>query len=129
MQLKRLLEIRTNNFTDPMMEEKFKLLWHNVSDSIPEKTTMYSVFSDYATDYMGDYTAAVFIEDEQAELEIPLHTKYEVFSVDATDKNGVADMWQRIWEQEDLGKINRAYTYDYEKYNSNGEISIHVAIL
>jgi len=34
--------------------------------------------------------------------------------------------WSKIWKQEETGLLERAYTYDFEKYSPNGEIEIHI---
>lgn len=36
--------------------------------------------------------------------------------------------WKQIWEQENAGVLDRAYTYDFEKYYPSGKVEIHIAI-
>lgn len=129
MQLQKTLAIRTNNFTDPQMAGKFKMLWSEAMVITPPNTTIYGVYSDYQSDYMGDYTMGIYDESQIARLHISSTANYEIYSVNSSDEEGILAMWRRIWEQEDLGKIKRAYTYDYERYDANGEITIHVAVL
>ncbi len=61
-------------------------------------------------------------------IEIPSNTKYKVFQVDKTDEQSIFKTWCKIWKQEETGLLERAYTYDFEKYSPNGEIEIHIAI-
>jgi predicted transcriptional regulator YdeE len=48
--------------------------------------------------------------------------------VDTGDELGIVHAWRKIWELEEEGRLKRAYTVDYEKYASNGEIEIHIVI-
>ena len=49
-------------------------------------------------------------------------------SDNTSDEQGIFKTWKKIWDQEDSGLLERAYTYDFEKYTPNGEIEIYIAI-
>ena len=61
-------------------------------------------------------------------IEIPENAKYEIYKVDTSDEQGIFKTWKKIWDQEDSGLLERAYTYDFEKYTPNGEFEIYIAI-
>ncbi|MCM3601080.1 effector binding domain-containing protein [Robertmurraya korlensis] len=61
-------------------------------------------------------------------MELPKHTKYEIFKVDRGDAQGVVNTWRKIWERENAGTLARAYSYDFEKYDPDGEIEIYIAL-
>jgi predicted transcriptional regulator YdeE len=48
-------------------------------------------------------------------------------SDNTSDEQVIFKTW-KIWDQEDSGLLERAYTYDFEKYTPNGEIEIYIAI-
>lgn len=130
MRLHLMNSIRTNNFDDDQVMEKIKMMWQEASRSLTDhKDSVYGVYYDYESDYKGDYSLGVAIEDTgTTSIEIPDTRKYKVFNVDTADEQGVFKVWSKIWELEEAGSLNRAYTFDYEKYYSNGDIDIHIAI-
>lgn len=123
--------IRTNNFQDEQLVQKITNLWKEASDRLTnEEKSTYGVYHNYESNYKGDYSLSIAAEDTNGEsfLELPSNEKYKVFKVDVTEENGVIHTWQEIWAQEEAGALKRAYTYDFEKYEPNGEIEIHIAI-
>lgn len=90
---------------------------------------MYGVYYDYESDYKGDYSLSVAIENEFGEsfIEIPKNKKYKIFKVDTIDEKGILNTWNEIWKQQETGLLKRAYSYDFEKYFPNGDIEIHIA--
>jgi predicted transcriptional regulator YdeE len=123
--------IRTNNFNDDQLMQKITGLWKEASDRLTDREIItYGVYHMYESDYKGDYSLSIAIEDNYSEplLEIPNNAKYEVFNVDTTEEQGVLNTWKKIWELENAGTLERAYSYDFEKYYPNGEIEIHIAI-
>lgn len=131
MKLTIINEVRTNNFNDPLLLQKITGLWKEAAKSLTHPDVMiFGVYHDYESNYKGDYTLSIALEDSQSEasLEIPNNAKYEIFNVDTAEEQGIINSWKRIWERENLGTLNRAYTYDFEKYYPNGEIEIYIAI-
>lgn len=122
--------VRTNNFNDERIMQKISGMWKEASNLLNNDVIKYGVYYDYESNYKGDYTLAVAIEtsSDQAQLQILDDSKYEVFKVDAEDEQGVLNTWKAIWEREDRGALQRAYTYDFEKYNPDGTIEIHIAV-
>lgn len=110
---------------------KIKTLWGEATRKLEShQNSVYGVYYDYESDYKADHSLSVAIEDNNGNtfIEIPSNEIYEVFKVDTTDEQGIIKAWSKIWEQEEAGSLKRAYSYDFEKYNPNGEIEIHIAI-
>lgn len=131
MKLYLINSIRTNNFNDEQMLGKIKTMWGEASRKLENhRNSVYGVYYNYESDYKGDYSLSVAIEDNNGKsfIEIPNNEKYEVFKVDTTDEQGIIKTWSEIWKQEETGSLNRAYSYDFEKYYPNGEIEIHITI-
>jgi predicted transcriptional regulator YdeE len=113
--------------------DKIQRIWREASIHFPQKkVATYGVYHKYSSNYKGDYTLSIAIADDsdnkETTLTIPDDTKYKQFQVDLKDELGVINTWKKIWELEEKGELKRAYTYDFEKYNPNGEIEIFIAI-
>ncbi|WP_391559300.1 GyrI-like domain-containing protein [Robertmurraya sp.] len=131
MKLKVIKSVRTNNFNDDLLLHKITKLWERASNDLANQVvTIYGVYHNYESDYKGDYSLSIAIEDNNSEplLELPNHTKYEIFKVDKGEELGVINTWRKIWEREDAGILARAYSYDFEKYYPEGEIEIYIAL-
>lgn|SRR5690625_3828260 len=130
MRLYLLTSIRTNNFTDEQVMGKIKMMWEEAYRNLQQyQNNLYGVYYDYESDYKGDYSLSVAIENEFGEsfIEIPKNKKYKIFKVDTIDEKGILNTWNEIWKQEETGLLKRAYSYDFEKYFPNGDIEIHIA--
>src|SRR5690625_1981471 len=130
MELKVIERIRTNNFSDEHIMQKIMDMWKNASIILSDKNeNVYGLYHEYESDYKGDYTLCVAVEGrDKSSVVIPDHTKYEVFKVNTNDEQGVFNMWNEIWKKEDENQLNRAYTYDFEKYYPDGNIDIYIAV-
>ncbi|UFT98411.1 effector binding domain-containing protein [Radiobacillus kanasensis] len=131
MKMYMINSIRTNNFSDKEIMEKIQTMWEESSSKLENYNgIVYGIYFDYESDYKGDYSLSVAIEDDHGDslVEIPNDEKYEVFKVDATNEQGIIKTWNKIWQLEEAGSLDRVYSYDFEKYYSNGEIEIHIAI-
>lgn len=131
MKLYRIQSIRTNNFKDTEMLEKIQHVWNEAYQQQSSASTLYGVYYDYESDYKGDYslsTAVAGNEVSAESLDIPEDAPYRIFQVDGTDKQKVLQQWKQIWQLEESGELIRAYTVDYEKYEPDGTVSIHIAV-
>ncbi|MEF2246081.1 GyrI-like domain-containing protein [Paenibacillus sp. IITD108] len=132
MQLYVVSTTRTNNFNDEQIMTKIKTVWEEASQQFGQhqNCTKYGVYYDYESDYKGDYSLGIAIEERCGEsvITIPESEKYEVFKVDTSSEHGIINAWKKIWGQAETGELKRAYTYDFEKYYANGEVEIHIAI-
>ncbi len=126
-----LSEKRLNNFKDPDIINKIQKLWYETSMKFPEKDEInkYAVYSEYESDYKGDYTLFIGADNIDSHKEIIIEEEnYQVFSVDILSADGIVKTWEKIWELEEKGLLNRAYTVDYEKYYSDGRVEIFIAL-
>ncbi|WP_308008077.1 effector binding domain-containing protein [uncultured Fusobacterium sp.] len=126
-----LSEKRLNNFKEPDVAEKIQKLWYETNIKIPQEKTMnkYAVYSEYESNYKGDYTLFIGADKVDSCKEIIIEEEnYQVFSVDTSSPYGIIMTWQEIWEMEEKGLLNRAYTVDYEKYYPDGKVEIFIAL-
>ncbi|WP_017473607.1 GyrI-like domain-containing protein [Amphibacillus jilinensis] len=131
MKLAIINSIRTNNFNDERIMKKITEMWKEASRYLSKyEGVTYGVYHNYESDYKGDYSLSIGIEDHngQSIIEIPEKENYEIFKVNTTEEEGIFNAWSKIWHQEETGAIERVYTFDFEKYYPNGEIEIHIAI-
>ena len=130
MELKIIEKIRTNNFNDEHVMQKITDMWKNASNVLTDKNeNVYGLYHEYESDYKGDYTLCVAVEGrDKSSVAIPDDTKYEVFKVNTNDEQGIFNTWNEIWKKEDENQLNRAYTYDFEKYYPDGNIDIYIAV-
>ncbi|MFD1412468.1 GyrI-like domain-containing protein [Oceanobacillus jeddahense] len=131
MELKMIEKIRTNNFRDEHVMQKITEMWKKASTVLSNKNdNVYGLYHEYESDYKGDYTLCVAIESKDASsLVIPNDTKYEIFKVDHNEEQGVFNTWNEIWTKEESGQLNRAYTFDFEKYYPGGDVAIYIAVI
>ncbi|WP_462350516.1 effector binding domain-containing protein [Fusobacterium varium] len=126
-----LSEKRLNNFKYPDIAEKIQKLWYDTSVKIPKDKELnkYAVYSEYESDYKGDYTLFIGVDKIDSHKEIIIEEEnYKIFSVDTSSPYGIIMAWQKIWEMEEQGLLNRAYTVDYEKYYPDGKVEIFIAL-
>lgn len=131
MELKVIEKVRTNNFKDKHVLQKITDMWKKAFPVLSNKTdNIYGLYHAYESDYTGDYTLCVAIEGKgESTIVIPNDIKYEVFTVDTNEEQGVFKTWNEIWKQEEEGQLKRSYTFDFEKYYPDGKIDIYIAII
>lgn len=130
------IQVRTNNAQEfkkldgkifPLVQKYFH---HNLAEKIPHRKkpgTTFCAYTDYESDYQGDYT--YFIGEEVSSFETPFPEGFEKLvipqQVYAKFTTGPApmpevleDAWQTIWDMpsEKLGGTRRYHT-DFEIYD------------
>ncbi|WP_099159586.1 effector binding domain-containing protein [Virgibacillus ndiopensis] len=130
MDLTLINTIRTNNFNDEQVMQKIMDMWKGASaDLSQQEGNTYGLYHEYESDYKGDYSLSVAIEGKnESSITIPEDIEYEVFKVDTDSEQGILNTWNEIWNKEKEGQLDRAYTYDFEKYYPNGNIDIYIAV-
>ncbi|MDU1910854.1 GyrI-like domain-containing protein [Fusobacterium sp.] len=126
-----LSEKRLNNFKDSDIAEKIQKLWYETNLKIPQEKEIskYGIYSEYESNYKGDYTLFIGVDGAASYKEIIIEEEnYQVFSVDTSSPYGIIMAWEKIWEMEEKGLLNRAYTVDYEKYYPDGKVEIFIAL-
>ena len=131
--------VRTNN-KDEMSENDGKIvqLWDDyVQGNIYNKTFnkskepyLYGVYSNYDSDLNGDYTVTVGVEVTKSKNAIVIEDqKYLVFKNKGDFPEVVIDTWDIVWKYfEENDEYERMYTIDFEKYVSETELEIYIAI-
>ncbi|MBC2330774.1 GyrI-like domain-containing protein [Listeria swaminathanii] len=115
-------KIRANNENFSPIAE----LWGEVMVDKPAGD-IFAVYSNYASDYKGDYDLLVGTEDwDEAKSAVIEAGEYLVFSVDNANHKGVEEAWQEIWAR-DI-ELKRAYRTDFEWYHTNGKIEVYISI-
>lgn len=105
----------------------------NLLEVIPNSLSgdIYSVYTDYESDYTGKYTCFLGLAVSSLE-NIPngmVGREFNAQTVTTFMAQGelpmaVADKWREIWDADK--ELNRSYVYDYEVYSDrarNGELS------
>lgn len=121
-----LEKARLNNFTDAQVKEKISALWQKALKQVEnqDESVMYGIYSDYESDYRGDYTLSIASEVPIGNDTITLpHGMYTTF---ITDSEHVASTWQQVWDMEQKGKLKRSYNIDYERYLAEDTVVIAV---
>jgi predicted transcriptional regulator YdeE len=137
------LQIRTIN-TNEFNPEAAKImgLWedfHNTTliSQISEKDPfIYGVYSDYQSDENGEYSVtaginSVNITSQDHNLQdIVIHPgNYLVFEARGELPGAIIETWQYIWTYfSDPSNPKRKFTSDFEKYISETEVDIHIAV-
>lgn len=124
-----LYSMRTNNFNDPRLQEKFEELWEKAADLFPLEEPIYALYHEYESDYKGDYTVSLALESQLGQAktktaEVPKQD-YKIFPA---TRETIPQTWQEIWRLEELGQLNRLYQLDFEKYDPDGEVNIYIGV-
>ncbi|WP_340066830.1 GyrI-like domain-containing protein [Ascidiimonas aurantiaca] len=138
------ITIKTTN-QDGKAAEDLGKLWEqfysqDISGKILNKKSdaIYSVYTDYESDYTGKYTCIIGLCVESLE-QIPdgltgrefESGEYRKFIAKGQMPKAVSETWQEIWKKDK--ELNRTYTADFEIYGhrsqngENAEIDIYIA--
>lgn len=137
------ISVRTTNQNQQAAKD-IPALWEqfvttNVIDKIPNKLDgkVFSVYTDYESDYMGSYTTILGCEVSSLEnvpegmttVEIP-EDFYTNFTINGKlNENIVYNKWLEIWQSD----IKRSYHSDFEVYEKStlkeqkGTVNIYIA--
>lgn len=110
--------------TTDIMAAWAAFLQTNASSKIKNRSippTMYAVYSDYESDWRGEYaymigcgvTRAGTVPDSMEVRKIPAQT-YAVFNAKGQMPDEVLAAWSLVW----LSDLPRTYTYDFEVYDA-----------
>ncbi len=134
------IAIETTNQDGQAMKD-LGLLWErffkdNVALQVSNKVNdyIYSIYTDYESDYTGRYTTIIGVEVDGLE-HIPAGLVGRTFEAGNFIKyeavgelpQAVGETWGKIWAQDQ--ELNRLYTYDYEVYGENEKgVNIYIAV-
>jgi predicted transcriptional regulator YdeE len=104
-----------------------KFMGEGIFEKIPNKTSydVYGIYTDYESDYTGDYTAIVGCEVSSL-TEIPegmvgikvRASNYKIFTVKGKMPECVYEKWTEIWGNKEL---ERTYVTDFEVYGAKSQ--------
>ncbi|MER3482235.1 MAG: AraC family transcriptional regulator [Meiothermus sp.] len=139
------METRTTNAAeaDPATA-KIPALWERVrSDPLMEQTPkrmakgkLFGVYYNYESDENGAYSLLVGYQVNPAD-ELPAGLKgvtvddgrYLVFTAEGEMPGALTQTWKEIWEYfRQPNAPKRAFSYDYEIYESFTKVSVYIAI-
>ncbi len=133
------ISVTTNN-TNEMNEETQKIapLWEKYdTENIYAKTfnkandsSFYGVYSNYVSDFNGDYDVTVGVEVTTPKNAIIIEDeRYLVFTKQGELPDVAFEAWQEVWDYfANNSEYERKYTVDFEKYSKEDEIEIYIAI-
>ena len=113
----------------------------NIINKIPNaiSSNIYSVYTDYETDFRGKYTTIIGLEvstlDEIPEGLIGREFQPQIFKkyiAKGELHEAVGKTWAEIWNDDEI--LNRTYIYDYELYTekaqnpADAEIEIYIGV-
>ena len=125
------ISVRTTNLNGQSQKDLSEL-WNRffieqVAVSIPNKISeeIYCVYTDYESNFMGEYTAILGYKISSSEnsslglsvKEIPVST-YRVYQSEGKIPECVAKTWMHIWQ---LPDTDRAYNADFEIYGQEAQ--------
>ncbi|MEY8019276.1 GyrI-like domain-containing protein [Muriicola sp. SD30] len=99
-----------------------------ISEKIPNKESddVYSIFTDYESDYTGKYTAIIGHKVKSLD-EIPdglvgrefKGGKYTKLVAKGEMPNAIVDLWKKVWKEDK--ELKRRYTADFEVYGAKSQ--------
>lgn len=138
------METRTTNaFEADPTTAKIPALWGQVRheplmESISKrmaKGKMFGVYHDYQSDENGAYSFLVgyqvpALDDVPAGLKSLTvdDGRYLVFTAEGDMPGALTQTWQYIWDYFKQPGSKRAFSYDYEVYESYTRVSVYIAI-
>ena len=136
---------QTSNNDGQAIEDLGKLWAQFFGDNIITKipnaisSNIYSVYTDYETDFRGKYTTIIGLEvstlDEIPEGLIGREFQPQIFKkyiAKGELHEAVGKTWAEIWNDDEI--LNRTYIYDYELYTekaqnpADAEIEIYIGV-
>lgn len=139
------IAVRTTNENGKAMTD-LGTLWsrfysENIIAFIPNKenNTVYSLYTDYESDYTGEYTTIIGCKVSTLS-DIPEGLtgkkfqggKFTEYTVTGKMPDVIASKWNEIWQNDK--QLKRRYTVDFEKYTEtaqdlqNATVQIYLAV-
>jgi predicted transcriptional regulator YdeE len=134
------ISVTTNNKNELSEEsERIAPLWEKYDlDNVysqtfnkAHETSFYGVYSNYVTDFNGDFDVTVGVEVTKDKNALIIeNTKYLLFTKQGELPEVAYELWQEIWDYfANNSEYKRAYTVDFEKYSKENEVEIYVSIV
>jgi len=139
------IEVRTNNALE-MDSSKARIPSHwqrffqegtagRIPNTIPHSVPL-GIYTDYESDYRGTYSLIAGVET------IDLHSipngmrgltvpggEYLIFSANGQMPRALIETWTFIWNYfSENSRYERTYTTDFERYENEKSVAIHIAV-
>lgn len=93
--------------------------------------TIYSVYSDYESDHTGSFTVLIgcavpensVVPDGMSKRSVSAG-RYAVFPAIGELPASVVKAWSSVWDT----PLDRVYNTDFERYSSDGAVTVHVGV-
>lgn len=138
------LQTRTTNAAESSPQTaKIPGLWQKIYSGelealVPKRIARgkpFSIYYDYQSDQSGAYSVVVGYQVPGLD-EVPVGLtglsipggKYLMFTAEGDPSQAVPQAWAHIWDYFKQSKAKRAYTYDYEVYESSSKVQIFIAV-
>ncbi|MEG0601382.1 MULTISPECIES: GyrI-like domain-containing protein [Vagococcus] len=116
-------KIRTSNSkVDEIIE-----LWQKVP-TMGLEGNLYAVYYNYESDHHGEYDFLIGTSNYQEGEDVVLSEgNYLMVEIPNATPEKVGAAWHIIWEDKVIYE-QRLFTADFEEYQANGQVTIHLAI-
>lgn len=114
--------IRTNNQSPDVLLKH----WQDFMTSHLDYSTIYAIYSNYETDFTGNYDFSIgsVCQEDATTITLP-SGNYFIWDTNSQNPQDVMAAWELIWKQTDLP---RAYLTDFEVYEPNQTIKIYLSV-
>lgn len=126
------LEMSENGKIAGLWEEYFQKDIYKKTFDKAKSDFMYGVYSNYEFNETGNYKVTVGVEVTKPKNAITIEKdKYLVFSKKGEFPDVVIDTWYDVWDYfaSENCEYERAYNFDFEKYENEDEVEIYISIL
>ena len=126
------LEMSENGKIAGLWEEYFQKDIYKKTFDKAKSDFMYGVYSNYEFNETGNYKVTVGVEVTKPKNAITIEKdKYLVFSKKGEFPDVVIDTWYDVWDyfSSENCEYERAYNFDFEKYENEDEVEIYISIL
>jgi predicted transcriptional regulator YdeE len=116
------IRVRTSNSNQRIFGKMWgEFFAKGLNHSLGEENPTYAVYFNYESDEKGEFDFFIGKEkkvDGLEKISIPHNTYFKKEFIDQKPEEVVTDFWMQVWKDDSV-KSNRAYQFDFEKYEKN----------
>ena len=110
---------------------RFHALGNAAAIDARHNDVVYSVYCEYEGDFTGEYTVVIgcsvdadaTVPEGMKKIAIPAG-KFAVIEPTGEPPMSIWETWSQIWNS----PLDRLYHIDYDKYRTDGKLSVHVGV-
>ncbi len=128
------IAVRTSNKTAHEIGELWSRFYQsNAAGQIAPRLddSLYSVYTDYESDHTGSFTVLIGCAvpeltpvPEGMEKRVVSAGRYAVFPATGKVPESVVQAWSTVWNT----PLDRLYGTDFERYQADGTVAVHVGV-